>query len=548
MADDVNIKINTEADLKGTEAAKKGLKEVAGEAREANVNVATTADQAAQANANVATTANQAAQATRNVGDVAKQRADEGKLDAKSIVHGWMEEAKAAVETKGKIEEATASTGSLAEAFEKVQQSGMKLGGVTGVVGNLSKVVGMEAAAIGGYFAAVAKAADWAYEAVSGTLDGYQKVIAEMEAAGKEVTPELKQEVEAWQNALKPITGTIGAVKSAWENLKEAVSNPVDYFSGLGEFKQWQKESAEFLEFAKNAQKQFLDARYETMRTTVIDVYEDEARALERHLTLQRQINAARQELGDVAAQRARNQVTIAQQDGGDVAAAEANVVLVSLTNALEKLRNEVASAKGDVEQASTELSQAKMLLNTAIQENRPDEEIKKLEDIATEKENAFDIAEQALANQMAVFKEKAALAGENAEIDLVNLQDKYQGAYTDAARKGFEAIQVKLQEAQGLASGATIAQIEALKTQVASDQKATAEAAKAVSLESANKAQKAVQQLANMGDNLNTQLSDILGAVSNVQKQLEGRDRVIKQLIDDNRRLETNLSQFLSR
>lgn len=515
---DITIRIGTTANVSGAEKATEALKDVAQEAREAN--------------SNVAATANQAAQATRNVGDVAKQRANDGKLDAKSIVDGWMEEARAAVETKGKIEEATASTGSLAEAFEKVQQSGMKLGGVTGVVGNLSKALDGSSASMGGYLTLIASSVKVAAGAVNDTLSGYKELIAQMEADGMQVSPELKLEVESWDAAL----GWMKSIEDGWAKMKQAITDPVDFFSGLSGMQQWHEENKKRLDFANEAQEKFLDARYEAMRTTVIDVYEDEARALERHLTLQRQINAARQELGDVAAQRARNQVTIAQQDGGDVAAAEANVVLVSLTNALEKLRNEVASAKGDVELASNELAKAKMLLNTAIQQNQPDEEIKKLEGIAADKEKAFDIAEQALANQMALFKEKAALAGENAEIDLVNLQDKYEGAYTEAARKGFEAIQVKLQEAQGLASGETIAQIEALKTQVASDQKATAEAAKAVSLESAKASQQAgsdaVKAINDTGAVNVAIWASFTAAMLGVKSQLENQQQQINQLL----------------
>lgn len=470
--------------------------------------------------------------AIENINHVSEKRKSDGALDSKEIVAGWFEEAKAATEAKDKIGDVSEAADKMKDAFELARKSGMGLGGVGGTLSDISKIAGVEAATMAGYFGAIAMAAKWAFSAVSETAEGYKQALSEMEATGQEITPEFRVEVEALEASLGPIK----AITDAWDDLVEAVTSPVDFFSGLGDFREWQEDTKAFMDFAQKAQREFLDNRYELMSSSVADIYDDEARALEKQLTLQQQINRARAELDSVAVARARNQVTIARQDGGDVGAAEANVVLVQLNAAIAALNDQVAQAQAGVEKAEQAMNNAKTQLNIAIQQNQPDAEIKKLEDIVADRESTFEVAQNALANQSALLKEKAAYAGENAEIDLVNLQDKYSGAYTEAAKKNFDAIKAKLEEVQGLASGETIGQIEALKTQVVTDHKSTMEAAKAVSAESTKASQQAgndtVKAISEMGAANVGIWAAVNAALQAVKAQLDAQQQQINQLL----------------
>jgi hypothetical protein len=468
--------------------------------------------------------------------DVSKKRTDDGKLDTKAIVDGWMEEAKAAVGMKDKLGDVSDASEKLGKVFDSTTVKGLRLGGVGNVIKDLNNIAGSGAATMGLYFTAIAAAAKWSAEAVTESLDAHGKIIEEMEAGGRQVDEAYKLNVQSWQETLKPITFVIDGIKGAWGNLMEAVSNPVDFFSGAAEMREWNEKDKAFLEFAKNAQKEFNEARYQLKSTTAAEMYADEARQLEKHLALQEQINRARQEMGNVALARARNQVAIARQDGGDVAAAEANVVLVQLQTAITELSAEVGEARGGVEKAEQEMNAANMQLRIAVQENRPEEEIRKLEDIAKSKEDAFDIADGALRSQTALLKEKAALAGENAEIAMVDLQEEYKGGISAAAKKNFDAIKAKLEEVQGIASGETVGQIDALKTQVTNDQRASVEAVKAVGAESTKASQQAardtVQAVNEVGTANAAQWATLTAALRGVKNQINTQQQQINQIL----------------
>lgn len=471
---DIRIDIKTTADTAGAIAVEKALESVENQAKEtAQAEAKGFSGQEQSRRAEDAGAIARAAEAQEKLNDAVDDYQSTAP-DAKQITEEWT------LDWYKHGDSADKAGQSLGEFGGKIDSTRLKqIAAATGhaeaaaAVENFASVVGSKGAVITAEFTAIAAAAKWSYDAVSQTINGYADEIAKAKSKGVEIAPEFEAEVAAWKATLAPITGTIDAIGTAWDNVKQAVSNPVDFFSGLGDFKQWQIDNEAFMARAKSAQAEFLEKRYETRQTDLTEMYEDEARALGLQLTLARQIAEARQQLDDVAVSRARNAVTRAQQDGGDVGAAEGNVLLVQLQASIRKLQDGVANVKGEVEQSADALALAKDQLNLAIQSGRPTAEIEQLTNIVDEREGALQLVQQKLEVQTTLAKEKALDAGEKAENALEDLGRKYQGAMTEESSKVFENIEAELTKVQSLNLGASIEQINQLKTQVSTDQKA---------------------------------------------------------------------------
>lgn len=534
---DLRIDIRTVADTKGADQAEKALADVEKQAKEtaaaSQKGFGGQIDSARPSqDAEIIERTTTAQEKLNDATDDYNATAPKAAETTKTWSRDWYEHSTAADKAGG----------SLGELGGKIDSARLKqLAAATGhaeaaaAVEKFASVVGTKGAVITAEFTAIAAAAAWSYDAVSKTINGYSDEIAKAKARGVEIAPEFEAEVAAWKATLGPIAGTIDAIGSAWEKVKEAVANPVDFFSGLGDFKQWQIDNEAFMARAKSAQAEFLEKRYETRQTDLTEMYEDEARALGQQLSLARQIAEARQQLDDVAVSRARNAVTRAQQDGGDVGAAEGNVLLVQLQASIRKLQDGVANAKGEVEQSAEALALAKDQLNLAIQSGRPTAEIEQLTNFVSERENALEIAQKALENQTALAKEKALDAGEKAENALVDLQAKYETAMTEAATKVFDDIQAQLTKVQELNLGASIEQIEQLKAQLTTDQKtlqasvssAAAEGGKAT----ATAASDIVKSFTELAANYTGGLAKLMAAIDAQKRESAAQQSQINQL-----------------
>jgi len=491
---DINIKITTAADTTGAKEAEKALQKVEAQAKEtamAETGFGGQVDPTRSATIREET----AALAEKTV---AVTTSSEAVANATEKTAEWSR-------TWYETSEATKKAGtSLDQLGSKIDATKLKqIAAATGhgeaaaAIEKFAGTVGGSAAVIVAEMAAIATAAAVSYDAVSKTISGYGDAIAEAKTAGVQIGPEFEAEINAWKETLAPIEKSIKLIGEAWDDLRKAVSNPVDFFSGLGEFREWSKEHLALIAFTTKAQADFIAKRAEGNQSGLRATFEAENEELRKQLTLAEQINAAREAADNIALARARNAVTIAKQDGGDVGAAEGNVVLVQLQSTLRNLQTGIKNAQADVEKATEAVGQQKKLLNQAVYDGLPKEEIAKIKQNQLAAENALEIANNALQNQSNLFKDKAALAGENAEIALVDLQDKYAGATTAEAKKVFDAVQAELQKVSDIGSGQIIEQVDQVKTQIVTDQTATTDAVKSVAETSVQSTQKAAAETA---------------------------------------------------
>lgn len=229
------------------------------------------------------------------------------------------------------------------------------------------------------------------------------------------------------------------------------------------------------------------------------------------------------------AQQRAQDQRAAARDEGSAAAGIFGKVAYGTAAEYVIKPQSTLAE-EAAIKQVRTEME--------AVADNirRANEEAKRMSGVIGDTEKALTAAQENLKKTQQATSAKIESISQIAEsTELVEKAEQAAKEITEFAEKGSDAIEEAIKDIEPQ-NRLQAESLEGLQKSIA-DGKLSAE-----------EARKAVQQLANMGDNLNVELSKILGIVDNVQKNIDARDRFLGQLADQNKKLQDNVSQLFSR
>ena len=527
MAEDVKIKLTTEADVSGAKKAEEALKDVADQAKETEAATgggfgptpmgpardeaaeAAEAAQKALADAIEATSTahEKLLQDTRNA-DVARARSA---VAAREQAAAEATLAQSIEQTANATRRMTFQLGAMAagQLAQGIGQVNQELGGIAAATAQGAAVAGPWGAALGAVFGSIT--------AIVNAQREYNKVVAETEAkikANNRAVEEHSQKV----NELK--------LKDSYEKQWSDLSTMVEVVNqALRDNIELENKRRAVTEAAAAANRGVDEALIKAARqSNLITAQQEETQLAELR---KREAEANRQAaIADAQARQKERQA--------DVEAAR--LILQDIENrrdnALRDLRkaneewNRISSLPGNEEdrgRVQAEIVSADALLKAA-------------ESQVTDATKQVTLAQNALQAGVQLLELEVSKIG--AEFDAQGLADK---AKEIADRTKGEAVK---------AADAVRAAIEGIEPQNRLQEESIAKLNQAISDGELSKqeAAAAVQQLANMNGNLNTELGKILGVVQQFQRDQSARDQVLQRIIADQQATQQQFSQFLTR
>lgn len=537
MADeqDLKIKIGTEANLTGIDSGKKGLKELADEAKKTEA-----ATQAAT---------NPMALPESMMGPARDELAEQA--EAQQKLTAAMEETSAAAEQLRK-DQADADV-ARAKAAQAAREQALAEQNVSQSMERTAASVGhlkMQIAAMAG--AELSKG----LAAVNPELAGIAASTAQGAAAAG-----------PWGAALGALVGSIGAVKQAYDEYNAVVAQTKEKIeTNKTALEQYAQKAAE-LKLSESYQRQ-----WQSLSTLVDGVNQ----AIRDNIELENARRQAAQSIGQ-SARGAEGSLIDAQLATSAITEQEAQTRRAELRQQEAEANKQAAIADAQARQIQreAELNAARMELEAILSnKERALADLAKaqaeLDSFVADPGDPLGSAQQR--GEIIAKINDAAARGKEAEGQIKSATDNVTAAQ-NAVNKGIELLQIETEKILQEADSAGVqekakelanqvkgitekgakeieAAIEGIQPQNQLQTESLAGLKKSIADGelSAKEAREAVTQLGNMGSNLNTELGKILGVVDSVQKQIAARDRVLKQLQDDNKTLQINVSQLLSR
>lgn len=335
--------------------------------------------------------------------------------------------------------------------YKQELEAAKALGKSVGV--ELTGAAALDAAAIGGAFAAIAASAVVAFKGVSDSLSDYKNLMTRWrELTGKELdqgSQDILAYAKTFSDIEQPIDAAIKNIGGFISSIAEIVQHPLDSLiklrkelDGTGDLEAAIKRA----EDAKKALAGVIQARAEAGQVELASIYGEENEKLkEQEKTLQR-IGNLRSTLGNLEAQGARQEVESAKQRGGDVGLAEANVLAVQLRSGLEKLQQDLSETKATADTAQGQANAALVAYNAAIRDKLDPAMITQLGDKVDAAQTATNAANQAAADQEAIFVAAKTNLIRGSENGLAALEQEFDGKTSTAAKQAFDSIYQNLQ------------------------------------------------------------------------------------------------------
>ncbi len=517
MAEDINLKIKTEAELKGTDAAKKGLKEVTEEAKKTEAATQGAVNPMALPESMLGPARDEAAEAEE------AQRALSEAIDetAASAEQLRIKQAEADV-ARAKAAKAAREQATAEAAVE--QAMGQTAAATSRLKGQLAAMATAELAK--------------GLAAVNPELAGIAASTAQGAAAGG-----------PWGAALGALVGSIGAVKQAYAEYNAVVAETKERIKA---------NDAALQQHAQKAAELKLNKAYETQWDDMLSSVEKVNQAVRDNIELENARRRATETLSQsvmgaeeaaIKAQRQSGSITAAQEDAQmqelrqrraaaekqsalDEAQAAQKTRQAALDGAREDLR--LIEFRQELALASIEKAEQRWTELNAPGRGATPEELGKGEAAMTtaqknletvqalipDAKKKIDAAQSAVEQGLKLLEVEVTKINKNFDIEAIKQQaldvgEKSQEASKQAAdevKKAIDGIEPRnrLEEEN----------LTALQKAVSDGELSTKEA------------QAAVQQLSGMSGNLNTELGKILGVVSQFQSEQAARDRVLQNII----------------
>lgn len=310
----------------------------------------------------------------------------------------------------------------------------------------LRQAIGADAAAIGGSFAAIGAAAVASYKLLTGTVEGYQKLMRDAAAEGVSLGTEIEDQVKAIEATLSPLVAVTDFISEKWAAMVEVVTNPIDTISGLGDLRKSIEGAAEQMRKLDELRLKIANESQSGLSA----VYDRELAALkEQEATIQR-ITALRNELSSLEVQGARQEVDAAKLRGGDVDLAQANLLAAQLKSGLAQLSDDLGESQRAAVTAKEQAAAAMVKYQEAIKGNLDKLDPAQFEQLSIavdQTQTAVANADQAVTDQGQIFERTKANLLRGAENELARLDSETKGTISEAAEQARTGIYNTIKE-----------------------------------------------------------------------------------------------------